>query len=701
MCFVKCMAIVLLSARCYAVVPIIPRPMSVTENPGQFEIFPKTTAPPHGWTQQDIYVDIESFGIGWALAQKLEASLGIPLHVTIDNSPGPVLNALKITTKKPPQLGPESYKLAITADYALISASDKAGLFYGVNSFLQLWPPQVLTGQPLNVTSYALPCVYILDKPRFPYRSIGLDVSRHFVDKAEIKKILEAMAQYKLNTFHWHLTDDHGWRIQINSYPNLTTTGAWRSGIDYGQNPLAGLPYNSSDQYGGFYTQDDVREIVNFATARHITIVPEIEMPAHMTAALLCYPNIACGQQASAFNMDSIDYVNSLMSLASLDAGTFMTNVLTEVVGLFPGHYIHCGGDEVWKTGDMHWKTYQPDKLQLKKLNIPTATQYSFTWKYPYQYWFSTNLVAFLGSKGRTMEAWSEIEAHLPIIGATVTEWSNTFEAITIAVPANQYAISMPEGHCYFNYYEIPRNENATKLEPYFNGPGTVTLDNIYSFDPVPSFLTPDQQKYILGSEGMLWTEYVPSARNVEYKLFPRAIAMAERLWSPKSITDFADFTTRLTAHVPRLAQLGLNYNHHFLGQDPPLIGELPSPAFLNANQTQPVDCDITSLVHSAGEIDISFVLNGNYYAEISNVQLWKDGASIASDNHTGTLRTNTFMQAVTPTLPYAVLPYYVLQLPSYTQGSTYSIHGTITAPYPTNAPDTTPLGEVHFVNWN
>src|SRR5208283_6114781 len=269
----------------------------------------------------------------------------------------------------------------------VIRAPAQAGLFYGVQSLLQLFPPQILSPRPVSGVTWTAPCVYIQDQPRFSWRGCMLDVARHFFDKQEVERVLDAMALHKLNTFHWHLSDDQAWRVPIPAYPLLTQTGAWRKSMDYGQNPRASTAYNSSGQYGGYYSTNDIAEVVAYAQQRHITVVPELEMPCHCTAALESYPSLGCGSGStqnpvSDYNPDypNIDYGVDLFSLNGTGSWTFFTNVLTTVMGLFPGQYIHCGGDEVVASGDTQWESYTPDSTKMAALG--------FTDNIPgYQYW--------------------------------------------------------------------------------------------------------------------------------------------------------------------------------------------------------------------------------------------------------------------------------------------------------------------------
>src|SRR6266704_3202151 len=395
---------------------IIPQPVQVQVHPGTFTLCSGVTvAGAPAYTSTTILSDAGSLQTAQYLVGVLFKSTGWQFPLGTNVSGLPVRGAILLTTSNANlALGSEGYELTVAADSVVIRAPGQSGVFYGVQSFLQLLPPQVFAQRPATNVQWTAGCVYIQDQPRFPWRGVMLDVSRHFFTKDEVKHVLDAVALQKLNTFHWHLTDDHGWRIQINSYPSLTATastntGAWRSGIDYGQNPAAGAPYNSFGKYGGYYTQDEIREVVAYAQQRHITVVPEIEFPAHCSAALVSYPSLGCGNPASSYNMDNINYGFTLFSLAGPGSGTFFTNVLTGVMNLFPSQYIHCGGDEVVATRDHQWTNYPPDKAQMQALGINPLGSNATTMAY--QRWFSTNICAFLQTSGRSMVGWSEFEA--------------------------------------------------------------------------------------------------------------------------------------------------------------------------------------------------------------------------------------------------------------------------------------------------
>jgi hexosaminidase len=505
-----------------------------------------------------------------------------------------------------------------------------------------------------------------------------LDVARHFFDKQEVERVLDAMALHKLNTFHWHLVDDQGWRIQILAYPLLTQTGAWRTSMDYGQNPSASTAYNVYGQYGGYYTQDDIREVVAYARQRHITIVPEIELPAHCTSGLASYPQYGCGNSGSSYNMDSINYGISLYSLAGPGCWSFFTGVLTEVMGLFPGQYIHCGGDEVTATGDRQWTTYSYDRAQMQALGInPDASGSASI--IAYQHWFSTNLAAFLRSNGRTMVGWSEFEAGGTVTNAVLMDWGTGGSSYAVATAqAGQSVVMSPNSSCYVNYCET----TTLSTEPRFivgGNPAYLSVQTVYNLEPVPTSLPSQYAQYILGAQCNLWTEYVPSPENVEFKLFPRLSAMAEVTWTPAASKNYTDFTNRLLALKQRLTQMGINFNHEAVTQ----IGSWTGPVSTSATT---VDYNITPYVTKAGEIDVSFYYtSGANGLNIYSAALLENGVQIDIDTYTGFAG-----------LAYNNLPYYVLHLPWFHPGSTYTIRASIAA-----VGGTASNGTVYLTNWN
>jgi hexosaminidase len=570
----------------------------------------------------------------------------------------------------------------------VIRAPGGSGVFYGVQSFLQLLPPQIFAQQPVTGVPWTAGCVYIQDQPRFAWRGVMLDVSRHFFTKDDIKHVLDGVALQKLNVFHWHLTDDHGWRIEINSYPTLTATastntGAWRTGIDYGQNPAAGAPYNSFGKYGGYYTQNDIREIVAYAKQRHITVVPEIEFPAHCSAALVSYPALGCGNAASKYNMDNISYGFTLFSLAGPGSWTFFTNVLTEVMGLFPGQYIHCGGDEVIATTDRQWTNYTYDAAQMTALGIDTSGGSASIQKY--QRWFSTNICNFLQSNGRSMVGWSEFEAAGTITNAVLMDWLGSYASTTAS--NGQYVVMAPNG---INYYEMT-NANTIQYEPYFQvgtAPATNSLANIYNYEPVPSNLNAAYTNYILGAQCNLWTEFVPSAQNVQYKMFPRLCAEAEVTWTPKAQKNYADFLNRLAVHEQRLAQMGINYNRENITQIGSWGPSVPTTATT-------VSYDITPVLTKSGEIDVSFAYTaGSDGINVYWVTLLENGTPVDTNTFTGFAGLGLYTQTGNG---LGGVAYYILHLPVFHPGASYTIQASI-AEHGTHSSSS---GEVFLPNWN
>ncbi len=638
-----------------------------------------------------ILVDPTSIETGQYLAMLLSRSTGCQFGVATNGAAGPVRDAILLSTvNSMPGLGAEGYELTVAPDSVVVRAPAQAGLFYGVQSLLQLFPPQLLSPQCVTNIAWTAPCVYIRDQPRFGWRGVMLDVSRHFFEKQEIKRILDGMALHKLNSFHWHLTDDHGWRIEIKSYPFLTATaatntGAWRSSIGYGQNPAASSAYNSFGKYGGYYTQDDIREVVAYAQQRHIRVVPEIEFPAHCSAALVSYPSLGCGNPGSSYNMDNISYSRTLFSLAGQGSWAFFTNVLTEVMGLFPSAYIHCGGDEVIATGDTQWVSYGPDAAQMLALGISTTGGSASRQKY--QRWFSTNLCNFLQSNGRTMVGWSEFEAAGTITNAVLMEWQVPANYATQTASNSQYVVMAPNG---INYYQ--QNDANTLLnEPFFqvgNAPSYLTLSSVYNYEPVPASLSAAYTNFILGAQVNLWTEFVPSALNVEYKMFPRICAEAEVTWTAKNQKDYNDFTNRLSVGQQRLAQMGLNYNRETnvqIGSWGPSLPTTPTTVIY----------DITPYVTKSGEIDVSFIwVTGADGINVYSVALLENGVQIDLNTFTGFAGAANYTQTGNA---LGGVAYYILHLPSFHPGATYTVQASV-AERGNNA---STIGRVYLPNWN
>jgi hexosaminidase len=432
--------------------------------------------------------------------------------------------------------GSESYRLSVTPQGIKIDAQDEAGAYYALQTLRQLGSPDAYSGGALG----KIPCVTIFDQPRFKWRGMMLDCSRHFFPKEFVEKFIDLMAAHKLNTFHWHLTDDQGWRIEIKRYPKLTEVGAWRRETVIGHNSgkFDGV------RHGGFYTQADIREVVAYAAERHITIVPEIEMPGHSKAAVAAYPELGCtGNQVEVGTQWGVekDILNPYPSTIE-----FYKNVLSEVADLFPGPYIHIGGDEAVKD---QWEANDKIMAQMKELGIPNANAL--------QSWFIRQIAQYLETKHTRLLGWDEVlEGGIENLPAdtTIMSWRGTHGGL-VAAQHGHDAVMAPTGWTYFDAYQV---KDHTK-EPLAIG-GFIPLSKAYEFDPKLPELTPEQAKHILGGQAQLWAEYLPTTTQVEYMAFPRECALAEALWSPVDKKNFEDFLTRLTVHIDRLSKLNVHF---------------------------------------------------------------------------------------------------------------------------------------------
>jgi len=511
---------------------LIPMPQTMTVGEGVFALRADTP----------ILVDGKSRKTGEFLAQRLRAATGYAFPVSkAGKSTG---GAVWLSTKdSDASLGPEGYELIVAPDSVLIRAPAEAGLFYGTQTFLQLLPPEAFGSKPAAGLTWEARCVQIKDRPRFAWRGLLLDVSRHFFNKGEVEQILDALAMHKINTLHWHLVDDQGWRIEIKKYPRLTEVGAWRSGIGFGLDPKAGTAYGPDGRYGGYYTQADIREIVRYAAERHITIVPEIEMPGHSSAALAAYPQFSCN--GGPFTTDVAGGVFPGVYCAGNDQTfDFLQDVLKEVFALFPGKYIHVGGDEVPTD---NWAKCKKCQARKETEGLKTDRQL--------ESYFIQRMEKFINAHGRSLIGWSEIREGGLAKNAAVMDWIG---GATEAATAGHDVVMTPESDCYLDHYQ---SRDHAK-EPRAIG-GFLPLRKVYAFNPIPAKLAPEFQDHILGAQGNLWTEYVPNLRHAQYMIFPRESAMAEVTWSPASERNLDDFLRRLAADEKRLDAMGVNYRHN------------------------------------------------------------------------------------------------------------------------------------------
>ncbi|GAB2537369.1 family 20 glycosylhydrolase [Spirosoma aerophilum] len=429
-------------------------------------------------------------------------------------------------------LGDEGYKLTVTPGRVVAESSTSKGLFYAAQTMRQLLPVG-------SSGTLSMPACAITDRPRFGYRGLMLDVGRHFMPVPFVKKFIDLMAMHKQNTFHWHLTDDQGWRIDIKKYPKLTQIGSKRAESIVGQYYQNYPQQFDGKPVSGYYTQEEIKDVVRFAQSRFVTIIPEIEMPGHAQAALAAYPELGC-DPARGYQVFTKWGVSEDVYCPSEKTFSFLQDVLTEVIALFPGKYIHIGGDECPKTA---WKQSAFCQELMKKNNLKD--------EHELQSYFIRRIEKFLNSKGRSIIGWDEILEGGLAPNATVMSWRGTEGGIA-AAKQKHTVVMTPGGTCYLDQYQ---GNPAT--EPLAIG-GYLPLDKVYGYEPMPAELLPAEQKYVLGVQGNIWTEYIPTPEDVEYMAFPRAIALAEVAWMQPSVHNFEDFAQRLKNHLPRLG--AVNY---------------------------------------------------------------------------------------------------------------------------------------------
>lgn len=433
---------------------------------------------------------------------------------------------LLITPKTPQLPSPESYTLSVTSQRIEIRATSGAGLFYGMQTLLQLM-------QPASTGSYSVPSVEIEDTPRFAYRGLMLDVSRHFSTKEFIKKQIDALAYYKINRLHLHLTDAAGWRLEIKKYPLLIDFAAWRTDPTWKKWWNGGrkyLRYDEPGASGGYYTQDDIREILEYARQHYITVIPEIEMPSHSEEVLAAYPQLSCSGEP---------YKNSDFCVGNEETFTFLENVLTEVMELFPSEYIHVGGDEAGKSA---WKTCPKCQKRMKDEHLANVDEL--------QSYLIHRIEKFLNNHGRRLLGWDEILQGGIAPNATVMSWRGEEGGIA-AVTSGHHAIMTPGAYCYLDSYQ-----DAPYSQPEAIG-GYLPLKKVYAYDPVPASLTAEQAKLVYGVQGNLWVEYIPTPEHVEYMIYPRMLALAEVAWSAPERKSWPDFHTRALSAVADLQKKG------------------------------------------------------------------------------------------------------------------------------------------------
>ena len=513
-------------------ISIIPRPASLTVGRGTFTLSPRTT----------IWTDRADSAVARGLARDLAPATGYDLAVRVGAPGSGQRIVIRHASARDMTLGPEGYRLEVTPNAITITAAAPAGAFYATQTLRQLLPVQIFRAARVDGVAWNVPVVTIVDRPRFQWRGMHLDVSRHFMPKEFVKKYIDLLALQKMNRLHWHLTDDQGWRIEIKKYPRLTSVGAWRSRtlVGHERPDTTGNVYDNK-RHGGFYTQDDIREMVAYARDRFVTIVPEIEMPGHSQAAIAAYPSL--GNFGDSVGVWDQWGVSTHILNPSDTTIRFMQDVLSEVMALFPGSYVHIGGDEAPKT---EWKASPRAQARMKALGLTDENQL--------QSWFTTQMDAFLAAHRRRLVGWDEILEGGLAPNAVVMSWRGMAGGIA-AARAGHDVVMAPGSHTYFDHYQS-QNQAA---EPLAIG-GYLPIDSVYAYEPVPAELEPQFASHILGAQGQVWTEYIEGPKNVEYMAYPRASALAEVLWTPKDRRDFADFARRLDVHEKRLDVLDVNY---------------------------------------------------------------------------------------------------------------------------------------------
>lgn len=512
---------------------IIPLPQQLTPAEGDFKINKNTIVIcPKG--------DAEFKRVAEMFAQRLEVASGIKLEIKEDSSEEQPDNSILFIVVESEELGNEGYALSVTSDKIIAKATTAQGAFYAVQTLYQLLPAEIV-GSKKSDADWEIPCVEIKDWPQYVYRGLHLDVSRHFFTIDDVKQYIDMIAMHKMNVFQWHLTDDQGWRLEIKSHPKLTEIGSKRN------RTLVGSYYDEYPQvfeekeYGGYFTQEEAKEVVRYAAERFITVIPEIEMPGHALAALAAYPELSC--TGGPFEVEPKWGIFSDIFCPKEETFAFLEDVIAEVIEIFPSEYIHIGGDEAKKD---QWKVCPHCQALIKGENLKDEDGL--------QSYFICRMEKFINSKGRKIIGWDEILDGGIAPNATVMSWRGVKGGI-IAAEQGHYAIMSPTTHCYIDYYQYD-----PYLEPLAIG-NYLTLEKTYSYNPMPEELDKEKQKYILGVQGNMWNEYCPTNENMQSKAFPRAIAIAEIGWTEYSKKDYYNFASRLKQHLKRLDILGINYS--------------------------------------------------------------------------------------------------------------------------------------------
>jgi hexosaminidase len=622
-------------------IQVIPQPVSVKPGTGEFVFSART----------QIIATVRAQSLAEQLRGNLQPAMGFPLTI-VRPAATPAAGGITLSIDRSVrQFGPEGYRLEITRAGIRIRASAAAGLFYGLQTLRQLLPADIFRRSRVDGVRWSVPAAIIEDTPRFSWRGVHLDVSRHFMPKEFVLKFLDLMALHKLNVFHWHLVDDQGWRIEIKKYPRLALIGGKTDYTTF--NPVQPMQAVSLPQ-GGYYTQDDIREVVRYAADRFITVVPEIEMPGHSASAVSAYPELGNKLEIEEGGGNTFFMTFSGGGTAGWDSNYnvddstihFLQDVLTEVMALFPSKFIHIGGDEVDKRP---WHANPKAQARMQQLGLKDENEL--------QSWFVRQMDQFLASHVRRLVGWDEILEGGLAPGATVMSWRGMAGGVA-AAKAGHDVVMTPTGFTYLDYYQWV----APRLEPLAIG-GYLPLEVIYNFEPVAPELSAAEAQHILGGQAQLWTEFMPHPREVEYMSWPRLCALAEAVWSPRGPRDFAGFVERLKPDAERLRILDVRYRS---------VTPVPAPAAHwqsgdAASQFTEHEWDATASITEPGQYDAAFMLTGGHgHMEIEWVELRENGAAVQRIVRPGSTdwaaRSNDYM----------------FGLPAFHAGSKYTIRASM-----------------------
>lgn len=621
----------------FAAVSIIPKPLQVQENSGSF-VLNKNVA---------IAVDKQFEQTAQFLAVLIRQSTGYKCEVTSTKKAQSIEILYDASLQ---QNGVEGYTLDVTPSKITIRASDVKGAFYGTQSLRQLLPVQIEHSKKIKSVAWEIPCVSIMDKPRFSWRGYMKDVSRTFYGVEVIKKYLDVMALYKMNVFHWHLSDDQGWRIEIKKYPKLTS-------------PLATVFHESENQpaeRSGFYTQEQVKEIVDYAADRQITIVPEIDVPGHSWPTLLVYPELGVNSNntpgyvfpfCSAWGYWGNQFTPNTLDPSKEEVYQFLDGVFTEVAALFPGEYIHFGGDEV-----MHrfWEKEPHIQAYMKENGMKGVGEL--------QNYFVGRVSQIIASKGKKPIGWNDILAHHESLTkqTAIMSWLGA-DAITKAARNGFFTVATPASHLYFDITQADRNDGTMCDLAY---PHINSLERIYNYNPTEG-LTLEESKYVIGVQANMWPAVPQEVKDINVNNFPRLLGVAEIGWSAIDKKDYADFCERLSAALPRLDILKVDYY-----RPGGYITGRWTPAMVTT-EIEPLEFDVTEKVYANGRVIAGFYFTGGKnFLEISKVELLENGKIISADVHEGladtfrgTNKVKTFLyhlqvDAYNPKLKYTVRAY-------------------------------------------